>query len=74
MSRSAWRCRNRTCADPHGEVLGRLTDDRSSLVVAPSVATMRIYLDTGKVDVVCPVCGTVRTFRGAAVFADLNRG
>jgi hypothetical protein len=47
-----------------------LTVDGAGLVLNPAVRRFRVYLDACKVEVVCPVCGTVRTFRGAAMYSD----
>ncbi|MDP9367829.1 MAG: hypothetical protein M3Q03_06075 [Chloroflexota bacterium] len=66
MSRSLWRCRNRACPIPHGAVLGRVTAE-DGLVLETGVERFAAYLDTGKVNVWCPACGTVRDFRGRAV-------
>ncbi len=66
MSRRLWRCRNVDCPCPHGTTLGRLTAD-GGLVLDPAVTGFRAYLDTGRVIVVCPACGTERDFRGSAV-------
>jgi hypothetical protein len=63
MSRSLWRCRNRACPVPHGAVLGRLTRD-GGLVVDGHVRGVSAYFDTGKVDVACPYCSVLRSFRG----------
>lgn len=70
MSARWLRCRNPACSVPHGAVLGRLTREGDGLVLNRTVHQMSVYLDAGKVDINCPVCGTVRTFRGAAVFVD----
>jgi hypothetical protein len=67
MSKREWRCRSRTCAVPGGAVLGRLWVDREGLVLEPGVAIGAVYLDSGRVEVVCPACGVVRDFRGLAV-------
>jgi hypothetical protein len=66
MSRSWWRCRHPACPVPHGAVLGRVTRG-SGLVLDPAVQTFVAYLDTGRVAVTCPACGTTREFRGRAV-------
>ncbi len=68
MSRSLWRCRNRTCPVPRGAVLGRLTAD-GGLVLDPAVVSFRCYLDSQRVAVSCPKCGTFREFRGRAVLS-----
>jgi hypothetical protein len=68
MSRSAWCCRNPGCPMVHGAVLGRVTTDES-LVLDAAVEHFRVFFDSGKIDIVCPSCGAVRTFRGMAVFA-----
>ena len=68
MSRSLWRCRNRTCPVTHGAVLGRLTAD-GGLVLDPAVASFRCYFDTRRAVVACPACGAEREFRGGAVFS-----
>lgn len=67
MSRSLWRCRNQSCPVPHGAVLGRLTAE-GGLVLEPAVMSFRCYLDTQRVVVICPACGTERAFRGRALF------
>jgi hypothetical protein len=67
MSHRRWICHNPDCPARHGAVLGRVTDD-GSLVLEPG-AGFRIYMDTRRAHVVCPVCGTEREFRGAAVFS-----
>lgn len=66
MSRSLWRCRNPECSAPHGALLGRVTSDGGP-VLAPAVITFAAYLDTRRVTVACPACGTTREFRGSAV-------
>lgn len=68
MSHRRWHCRNRACPAPHGAVLGRVTDD-GSLVLDSATSDFKIYMDTRRVHVVCPACGTEREFRGAAVFS-----
>ncbi len=68
MSRRLWRCQNSACSEPHGTVLGRLNAD-DSLVLSPAVHTFRVFLDTRRAHVVCPACGTVREFRGSAIFS-----
>jgi hypothetical protein len=70
MSDGEWRCRNRACAAAHGSILGRLTGDGDGLVLDPAVRRFRVYLDARKVDIVCPRCETVRTFRGTAVYSE----
>lgn len=67
MSHRRWHCRNPACPAPHGAVLGRVTADGS--LVLDSGAGFRAFLDTRRVHVVCPECGTAREFRGAAVFS-----
>jgi hypothetical protein len=67
MSRSLWHCRNPGCATPHGAVLGRVTAD-GGLVLDPAVSKFRCFLDTRRIVVACPACGTEREFRGGAVF------
>jgi hypothetical protein len=69
MSRSHWRCRNPACSDPHGASLGCLTAD-GGLVLDPAVRAFRCFLDTRRVVVACPGCGTEREFRGKAVLAE----
>ena len=69
MSRSLWRCRNRSCPVDHGAVLGRLTGE-SGLVLDSAVRSFRVYLDTGRTVVACPACGIEREFRGIAIFSD----
>jgi hypothetical protein len=63
VSRRDWTCRNRTC----GAVLGRLTLAGDGLVLAPGVAIIAAYFDTGRVEIACPACGAHRDFRGRAV-------
>lgn len=67
MSRSLWRCRNPLCPTPYGSVLGRLTAE-GGLVLDPAVTSCRCYLDTRRVVISCPACGTERAFRGRALF------
>ena len=74
MSRREWRCRNRDCPADHGAVLGQLTNDLAGLVLQAGVTRFRFYLDSHKVDVICPICGTVRTFRGAVVYSSRLKG
>ncbi|MDP9356364.1 MAG: hypothetical protein M3R02_13975 [Chloroflexota bacterium] len=71
MSRSLWRCRHAGCSAAHGAVLGRLTAE-GGLVLDPAVVAFRAYLDTRRVMVVCPACGTDREFRGGAVCSPLG--
>ncbi len=71
MSRRLWRCRNPSCPERGGAVLGRLTAD-DGLVLDPAVHGFRCYLDTQKVILTCPVCGTAREFRGTAVVSFLS--
>lgn len=71
MSRREWRCRNPGCPVRGGAVLGRLTAD-GGLVLDPAVTQFRCYLDTAKVVLTCPVCGTTREFRGSAVISSLT--
>lgn len=66
MSRSWWRCRNRDCSVPHGAVLGRVTGE-GGLVLDPEVRAFAAYLDTGRIEVLCPACGRTREFRGTSV-------
>lgn len=66
MSRSLWRCRNPQCPVPHGAVLGRVTAT-GGLALVPTVRIVHCYFDTRKAMVTCPVCGTVREFRGSGV-------
>ena len=70
MSRSLWRCRNRTCPIPYGTVLGRLTA-AGGLVLDAAVETYNIYLDTRRAVITCPRCGQAREFRGKALFSSL---
>jgi hypothetical protein len=67
MSRHHWRCRNPACLAEAGATLGTLTRDGGGLCLAPSVRQFAIYLDSQRAEIVCPVCSTVRTFRGTAV-------
>lgn len=68
MSRSLFRCRNRVCPVPHGAALGRVTSD-GGLVLDSAVVGFRCYLDTRRAVVMCPACGEIREFRGAAVLS-----
>ena len=68
MSRREWRCRNPACPVRGGAVLGRLTAD-GGLVLDPAVRVFRVYRDTGKALVGCPVCGASPHFRGAAIMS-----
>lgn len=63
MSRSLWRCRNPACPTPHGSVLGQITA-AGGLVLAPTVRSFVAYFDSGRAEIVCPVCGAKRDFRG----------
>ncbi|MGC4107274.1 MAG: hypothetical protein QM753_13205 [Thermomicrobiales bacterium] len=67
MSRHHWRCRNPACLAPSGAHLGRLVHDGHSLVLDSGVRRFAVYLDTQRAEITCPVCGTVRLFRGLAV-------
>lgn len=66
MSRSWWRCRNPECPVAHGALLGRVTAE-GGLVLDPSVRSFAAYLDTGRIEVVCPACGRTKEFRGTSV-------
>ncbi len=66
MSRSWWRCRNQGCPVRHGAVLGRVTAE-GGLVLDPAVRSFAAYLDTGRIEVVCPACDTMRAFRGTSI-------
>jgi hypothetical protein len=72
MSRSLWRCRNRACPAPYGTVLGLLTGN-GGLRLDPAITTFVVYLDTDRVTVTCPVCGTQRDFRGSFVSGPSHR-
>lgn len=63
MSRSWWRCRNSGCPTRGGAILGRVTTE-GGLVLDPAVQTFAVYLDTGRIEIACPACGTRREFRG----------
>jgi hypothetical protein len=67
MSRGSWRCRNPACPTPQGAILGHLGDERTTLLLDPAVRRVVVRLDVRRADVTCPACGTVRSFRGAAV-------
>ena len=67
MSRREWRCRNPTCPERGGAVLGRLVDEGSGLVLAAGVTEWAVYVDSGRISVTCPVCGNRREFRGRFV-------
>lgn len=71
MSRRHWQCRNPSCSGEHGTILGRLVDD-DGIVLDASVTDFGVYLDTQKAVVKCPICGTIREFRGRAVFSTLG--
>jgi hypothetical protein len=47
-------------------MLGRVTVE-GGLVLDPGVRSFAVYLDTRRIEVVCPACGTTRTFRGTSV-------
>lgn len=66
MSRSWWRCRNPGCVIPHGAVLGQVTAE-GGLVIDSQVQSFAVYLDAGRIEVVCPACGTMREFRGISI-------
>jgi len=66
VSRSLFRCRNRTCPVDHGATLGRVTSD-GGLVLDPGVERFAVYLDTRRATIWCPTCGSAREFRGTAV-------
>lgn len=66
MSRSLWRCRNPDCPTRGGAVLGRVTSD-GGLVLDPGVRAFAVYLDTRRIEVLCPACGTRREFRGRSL-------
>lgn len=66
MSRSWWRCRNSDCPTPGGAVLGRVTAE-GGLVLDPAVRSFAAYLDTRRIEVVCPACGMTREFRGTVL-------
>jgi hypothetical protein len=66
MSTRRWRCRNPHCLVRHGALLGHLKND-GGLVLEPEVVISAVYLDTRRAEIVCPVCGQAREFRGAWV-------
>lgn len=66
MSRALWRCRNPDCPNRGGAVLGRVTAD-DGLVLDPAVQRFAVYLDTRRVEIICPDCGSRREFRGTCV-------
>jgi hypothetical protein len=68
MSRSRRRCLNRLCSVPHGAVLDVVTSDES-LVLDVGVISYRVYPNTRQAAIRCPICGTIREFRGSAVFS-----
>ena len=37
------------------------------LVLDPAVRSFAVYLDTGRIEVVCPYCDTTRAFRGCSL-------
>lgn len=51
---------------PHGAVLGHLTGS-GGLRLDPAITTFVVYLDTDRVTVACPACGTQRDFRGSSI-------
>jgi hypothetical protein len=65
MSRSLWRCRNPACPVLHGALLGRVTCDEG-LVLADAVG-FAVFLDTQRITVQCPMCGSARDFQGRYV-------
>ena len=67
MGRRMLRCRNRCCSGPKDGALGQLTRE-GGLVLDASVRSFRAYLDTRRAVVACPHCGTLRDFRGAAIY------
>lgn len=66
MSRALWRCRNPDCPTRGGAVLGRVMAD-GGLVLDPAVMSFAVYLDTRRVEIICPRCGRRREFRGGSV-------
>jgi hypothetical protein len=66
VSRSLWRCRNRACPVPHGAVLGHLIGN-GGLRLDSAITIFVVYLDTDRVAVTCPSCGTERSFFGTTV-------
>ena len=72
MSRAWWRCRNPGCPTRGGAVLGRVTID-GGLVLDPAVQAFAVYLDTGRIEIACPACGTKREFRGLALHSRRKR-
>jgi hypothetical protein len=59
MSRRLLRCRNPSCPVPHGAVLGQLTND-DGLALDDAITAYAVYLDTRRVQIVCPACGKTR--------------
>jgi hypothetical protein len=57
---------------PHGAVLGRVTAD-GGLALDPAVSTFAVYLDTGRIRVSCPACGTDRSFAGTVLFSATSK-
>jgi hypothetical protein len=39
------------------------------LVLDPAVRAFAVYLDTGRIEITCPACGTKREFRGCALLS-----
>lgn len=66
MSRTMWRCHAPGCTAATGSSLGRITQD-DGLILDPRVRGFSAYLDTRRVFVVCPDCGTKREFRGRSI-------
>lgn len=67
MSRDQWRCRNPACPSRSGAPLGRLVHDGRGLRLDVGVQRFAVYFDTQRAEITCPVCGTVRIYRGQAV-------
>jgi hypothetical protein len=65
MSRRLWQCRHPACRT----VLGRVTED-GGLVLTAAVPRVCAYFDTGRADVVCPLCGVARSFQGRFVLVN----
>lgn len=71
MPQSEWCCLQPECRDPstgRKRVLGRLRES-GTLVLSPGVSSWIANLTTGRIEIVCPVCGAKRTFVGTHVAA-----
>ena len=62
MSRREWRCRNQACR----AVLGRITSE-GALILGHTSMQWMMQISHGRFDLLCPACGTRRSFRGTYV-------